>query len=63
MLKSVGYELVGFLEGAFVKQQRNALAYGELAFFVLSLAPLFAAAFFGKTVTALEFLERFSAYG
>jgi hypothetical protein len=34
----VGDELVEFFEGAFVEQQFDALAGGELAFFVLALA-------------------------
>ena len=51
-------QLVGFLEGAFVEQQVDALARGELAFGVLARAALLATARFGGGVAALQFFQR-----
>ena len=47
---AVGDELVDLLEGAFVEQQVDALARGELAGFGLARAALGAAALFGEGV-------------
>src|SRR6266550_6818742 len=54
---AMGYEAVRFLEGAFVEKKFDALTRRHLAFFVLALAALFAAAFLGKLVATLEFLQ------
>jgi hypothetical protein len=56
------YQLVRFFKAAFIEQQQNALPRRELAFAVLPLAPLLAAAFFRQTVATVQFLERFSAH-
>ena len=53
----VADELVEFLEGAFVEQQVDALARAELAFLVLALAALRAAAGFGFGVALAELFE------
>ncbi len=47
---AMGDELVGLLEGAFVEEEVDALAGGELAGFVLALAALGASALFGDGV-------------
>src|ERR1019366_1991924 len=48
-------QLVGFLEGAFVEEEFNALAGGHLALFVFAGAALFSASGFGEGVTTFEF--------
>ena len=53
----MGYEAVGFLEGAFVEKKLDALTRRHLAFFVLALTAFLASAFLGKLVAALEFLQ------
>ena len=50
-------QLVGFLEGAFIEQELDALARRHLAFFVLLLAALLAAAFFGQVVALLQLFQ------
>ena len=50
-------QLVGFLEGAFVEQQIDAFARGELAFGVLAGAALVSATRFGGRVAALQFFH------
>ena len=50
-------QLVGFLERAFVEQQIDALARGELAFLVLAFAAFFAAAGFGIGVAAAQLVQ------
>ena len=54
---AVGDQLVEFLEGAFVEQQLDALAGGELAFLVLARAALRPAALLGGRVAAAQFVE------
>ena len=46
------HQLVDFFEGALVEQQLDALAGGELAFFVLAGAPFRAASLLGRGVPA-----------
>ena len=55
-------EFVDFFEGAFVEQQVDALARGELAFLVLAVAPFLAAALFGGLVARAQFLEPVHPY-
>src|ERR1035438_5143150 len=50
-------ELVDLCEGAFVEEQFDALAGGELALFVLAIAAVFAAALLGCGVAAVQLLE------
>jgi hypothetical protein len=59
---AMGDELVEFLEGAFVEEQFDALAGGELAFFVLAVAAVFATALFGRGVAAAQLLELVHAF-
>ena len=54
-MAAVGDQLVGLFEGAFVEQEFDALAGRHLAFFVLALAALRAAAFFGQLVALFQF--------
>ena len=54
---AVADQLVHLLERAFVEQQVDALARRELAFFVLPLHALLAAARFGIGVAAAHFGE------
>ena len=54
---AVADEFVDFFEGAFVEQEVDAFAGGELAFFVLALAAFCAASCFGGGVAAAEFFE------
>ncbi len=51
----MGDELVGLFERAFVEQQQDAFAGGELALAMLAFAALCASAFFGEGVAAVEF--------
>ncbi len=60
---AVGYEFVGFLEGALVEQKQNTLAGGELAFAMLAFAAFGAAALFGEGVSAVEFQNRIGGGG
>ena len=53
---AVANQLVDFLEGAFVEQQIDALAGGELAFLMLAGAAFFAATGFGGGVAAAQFV-------
>ncbi len=50
-------QLVGFFESAFVEQQVDAFACGELAFGVLARAALVSTARFGGRVAALQFFH------
>ena len=50
-------ELVEFLEGAFVEQQFDAFAGGELSLFMLAFAPFGSSAGFGGGVAAAQFFE------
>ena len=50
-------QLVGFLERAFIEQKFDALARRHLAFFMLLLAALLAAAFFGQMVALLQLFQ------
>ncbi len=54
-LATVRDEFVDFLKGAFVEQELDALAGGELAFLVLARAAFRAAAGFGKLIATLQF--------
>ena len=54
---AVGDQLVEFLEGAFVEQQLDALAGGELALLVLARAALRPAALLGGRVAPPQFVE------
>ena len=54
---AVGDELVGLFEGAFVEQQLDALAGGELAVLVLALAAFGATALLGQGVAAFQFSD------
>ena len=51
-------EPVGFLEGSFVQQQLDALPRSQLAFALLLLAPLFAAALFRLPVPPFQFVHQ-----
>ena len=51
---AVGYEFVGLFEGAFVEEEVDALAGGELAGFGFAGAALGASAFFGDGVAGGE---------
>jgi len=51
---AVGDQFVGFFEGAVVEQEVDALAGGELAFFVLAFAAGGSAAFFGEVIALLQ---------
>jgi hypothetical protein len=53
----MGDELVELFEGAFVEEQFDALAGGELALFMLAIAAFFAAALLGRGMAAVELLE------
>src|ERR1022692_4036439 len=55
-------ELVELFEGAFVEEQFDALAGGELALFVLAVLAVFAAALLGRGVAAVELLELVHAF-
>ena len=50
-------QLVGFLEGAFVEQELDALARRHLALLVFACAALFASAGFGEGVAAFQFSQ------
>ena len=54
---AMGHVLIEFFECAFVAEQFDAFASGELAFLVLALAALGAAAGFSECVALLEFFE------
>ena len=54
---AVGDQLIEFLEGAFVEQQLDALAGGELALLVLARAALRPAALLGGRVAPPQFVE------
>jgi hypothetical protein len=58
----VAGEFVEFFEGAFVEQKIDALARGELAFFVLAGAAFVASAGIGPSVAAAEFFETVGHY-
>ena len=51
-------EFVEFLEGAFVEEEVDAFAGGELAFFVLALAAVGTTAVFSGLMTAAKFGKR-----
>ena len=55
---AMGDELVGLLEGAWVEQELDAFAGGELAGAVLALPALCAACLFGERVAPFEFGKR-----
>ena len=52
---AVGDEFVGLFEAAFVEQEQDAFAGGELAFAMLAFAAFRASALFGESVAAVEF--------
>ena len=52
-------QLVGFFEGAVIEQELDALPRRHFAFLVLALAAFFTSAFFGESVTLLQFCELF----
>ena len=54
---AMGDELVELFEGAFVEEQFDALAGGELALLVLAVAAVVAAALLGRGVAAVELVE------
>ena len=54
---AVGDELVDLFEGALVEQQFDALAGGQLAFLVLALAALGAAALLRRPLAAAQFIQ------
>ena len=54
---AVGDELVELLEGAFIEQQRDALARRQLAGLVFALAALGASAFFGRGAASAQFFH------
>ena len=56
-MRAVGYQLIGFLEGAVIEQELDALAGGHFAFLVLSLAALRSAALFGQAIAFLKLLQ------
>ncbi len=51
------HQLVEFLEGALVEQQFDALARRKLALLVLAVATLRSASFFGRRMTAAQFVK------
>ncbi len=57
VLAAVADQLVHFLKRAFVEQQTDTLARGELALFVLTCAALFAASRIGDGMTPAQFFE------
>jgi hypothetical protein len=57
IVAAVPDQLIGFNEGAFVQQQIDAFAGGELAFGVLALTASFAASGFSAGVTAAQFVK------
>jgi hypothetical protein len=54
---TVADEFVELLEGAFVEEQVDAFAGGELSFFVLACAAFFASSILSVGVAAAEFVE------
>ncbi len=54
---AMGDELVELFEGAFVEEQFDALAGGELALLVLAVAAVVAAALLGRGMAAVELLK------
>jgi hypothetical protein len=54
---AMGNQLVGLLEGTLVEQELNALPRRHLAAFVLLLAALGSAAFFGQVVALFELFK------
>jgi hypothetical protein len=50
-------ELIGFLKGAGVEEEIDALTRRHFAFLVLARAALFTASRFGRGVAACEFLH------